>query len=120
MICHTPADTAAAAASIARDRAAREARAKAAAEREAAMPAPKIKASSAVPKIDQLRAFAAAGDWHSALRLAAKFQDLGDHKREITAGAEALARPGFYRQIKKDPDALVAAGIAALKARYGL
>lgn len=69
-------------------------------------------------KLDQLAALMKAGRWEKALALAAKFQDLGEHARAITRGDNAAKRPDFYRQIKQDPGALVAAGIAALKARY--
>jgi hypothetical protein len=67
----------------------------------------------------RLLALMAAGDWRAALSLAAKFADLGDHEEAIRAGHEAMQRPDFQRQIGRDPEAAVAAGIAALKARYG-
>ena len=70
-------------------------------------------------KIDTLRAFMAAGNWPSALGLAAKFPRLGEHKTAITRAWEAIQRPEFYRAIGKNPDALVNEGIAALKERYG-
>jgi hypothetical protein len=71
-------------------------------------------------KIDQLKACAASGDWTGALRIAAKFPRLGADKARIERGWEAVARPDFMRQIGKDPDALMADGIAALKSRYSL
>lgn len=61
----------------------------------------------------------AADDWIGALRIAARFHDLGEHKAAITMAWEAANRPDFYREIGKDPDALVAAGVGALKERYG-
>ncbi len=60
-----------------------------------------------------------AGRWDAALKLAAKFQQLGEHKGAITRGASALNHPEFHKQLGKDPAVLVAAGIAALKERYG-
>lgn len=69
-------------------------------------------------KLDQIAVLMKTGKWEEALKMAAKFQDLGDHAKPITQGANALANPDFYRQIKKDPAALVAAGIQALKERY--
>jgi len=69
-------------------------------------------------KASQLREMMAAANWHGALRMAARFPKLGDHKDAIQLGWSALTQPGFYRQIGKDPDALVRAGIEALKARY--
>lgn len=59
-----------------------------------------------------------SGRMHDALKLAAKFPNLGKYKAAITRGADALKHPEFYRQLGKDPDALVAAGIAALRIRY--
>lgn len=59
-----------------------------------------------------------AGDWHGALRMAAGFGRLGEEKEPITRAWAAIQNPGFYRQIGKDPAALEAAGIAALKAKY--
>ena len=71
-------------------------------------------------KIAQLRAMAAAGDWPAALRLAAKFPRLGEHGPAIKRAHEAIAHPAFWRHIGKDPEALVLAGIEALRERYGL
>ena len=69
-------------------------------------------------KIDLLRAAIAARDVRGALRIAARFPVLGEAREVVTRGWEALARPDFYRQIGRDPDALVAAGWAAVVARY--
>jgi hypothetical protein len=69
-------------------------------------------------KIDILRGKMAAGDWPAALSLASKFPHLGKHKEAITRAYNALTNPGFYRQIGKNPEALVAAGIKALAERY--
>ena len=70
-------------------------------------------------KIDTLRAYMAAGAWREALRLAASFPRLGAYKARIERGWEACARPGFQRQLGRDPDALVADGCAALREAYG-
>ena len=59
-----------------------------------------------------------AGDWYGALSMAAKFPRLGEHDEPIRLGWSAASNPGFYRQIRKDPDALVAKGIQALRERY--
>jgi len=58
------------------------------------------------------------GDWRAALKLAAGFPVLGEHKAAIERGWEALVRPELYRQMGQDPDAHVRAGIAALEERY--
>lgn len=60
----------------------------------------------------------AAGNGCEALRLAAKFPHLGEHKVAITRGWQACSRPDFYRQLGYDPEALIAAGVAAVKERY--
>jgi hypothetical protein len=70
-------------------------------------------------KIDELRAIMAAGDWPRALAFAAKFPRLGEFKRAIERGHQAAARPEFTRAVGRDPDADIAAGIAALRERYG-
>lgn len=56
--------------------------------------------------------------WSRALAIAAGFSQLGKHRDAITRGHQAVVRPDFYLAIHKDPEALVAAGIAALKERY--
>jgi hypothetical protein len=69
-------------------------------------------------KLSRLLACINKSDWHGALRIAAKFHDLGPYKKEITRAWEALQNPAMYRQMEMNPDALVAAGIEALKKRY--
>ena len=71
-------------------------------------------------KIALLRAAFEAGDMPGALRIAARFPRLGEHKAAIVRAHEALVNPGFYRQIGRDPEALVSAGVDALRARYAL
>ncbi len=67
-------------------------------------------------KLTILREYMAAEDWHAALKLAASWPDA---TREVRCGWESMARPDFQRQLKRDPEALKAAGIEALKARFG-
>ena len=71
-------------------------------------------------KLQQLKDAAAAGDWATALRIAARFYDLGDDQPTITRAHECAVRPAFYRQLGRNPDEAIAAGIAALKRRYAL
>jgi len=71
-------------------------------------------------KLSKLKDAATRGDWATALRIAAKFPQLGEHAAAIKRAHEAGHSPAFYRQLGRDPDALVAAGIAALRDRYGL
>lgn len=73
-----------------------------------------------VTKLSQLRAAWTAGDKLGALRIAARFPDLGAQKDAIQRGWDAAQRPDFYRQIKKDPAALVEAAFTALSERYNL
>lgn len=69
-------------------------------------------------KLSQLLAMMERGEWEGALRMAAKFPDLGEHKRAITLAWDSFQSPSLYRQMGRDPAALWAAGVAALKARY--
>lgn len=69
-------------------------------------------------KASQLRKMISDGDWHGALRMAARFPRLGEHKEAIQLGWSALTNRSFYKQIGKNPDVLIEAGIAALKQRY--
>jgi hypothetical protein len=69
-------------------------------------------------KLQRLRRCMRAGDWRNALRLAASFPRLGEHHAVIVRAHEAGWHPDFYRAIGRDPDADIAAGIAALRARY--
>lgn len=68
--------------------------------------------------IEKLRKLMAAGEHRQALKLAAGWPRLGEHKAEIERGWAALCNPDFYREIGKDPEALVAAAVAALRERY--
>lgn len=60
----------------------------------------------------------AADDWRGALSIASKFARLGKEKVAITRAHDALLRPDFYRQLGKNPCALVDEGKAALRRRY--
>lgn len=64
-----------------------------------------------------LRAIAAE-DWQEALRLAARYRHLGEHKAAITRAWTALQHPEFYQALAHDLDAVMAAGIAGLRARF--
>ena len=71
-----------------------------------------------ITKLDSLKAAAERNDWRAALAIAARFPDIGDHAAAIKRAHEAAWHPEFARQLGKDPNALIAAGIAALKQRY--
>ena len=71
-------------------------------------------------KLSKLKACAATGDWAGALRIAAKFPQLGEHQAAIKRAHECMSNPGFYAQLGRDPQSCINAGIAALRARYGI
>ena len=56
-----------------------------------------------------------AGEWSRALSLANGFRWLGPHRDTIRLAHECRVHPNFYRGLGRDPEAAVAAGIAALK-----
>lgn len=66
-------------------------------------------------KLARLQAMMAAEDWKAALCLAGSWPDACDAVRK---GREGIMRSAFQEQLGRDPKALVAAGIEALKARF--
>lgn len=70
------------------------------------------------PKIQTLRTHMANGDWPKAIGIASKFPRLGAHRNAILDAQMALTNPSFCKGIKKDPQALIEAGKAALIAAY--
>jgi hypothetical protein len=60
----------------------------------------------------------AAEDWPAALKVAATFSELGKHRDAIQRAHQANIRPEWARQMRRDPDADVEAGIEALRQRY--
>ncbi|MEE7487033.1 hypothetical protein [Methylobacterium oryzae] len=71
-------------------------------------------------KLQALKDAAARQDWQSALRIAAKFADLGEHKAAIVRGHQAHSNARFAKQLGRDPQGDIDAGILALCARYRL
>ena len=69
-------------------------------------------------KTQRLIGYMRAGEWPRALSLANTFRMLGPHRATIQRAHEARVHPRFYRGIGRDPEAAVAAGIAALKELY--
>jgi hypothetical protein len=57
-------------------------------------------------------------NWDEALKLAARFQRLGEHAEAIQRAAKALLSPTIYEELGYDLARLKAEGIAALKERY--
>ena len=73
-----------------------------------------------ISKLARLRAAFAKGDTIVALRIAARFPDLGPERAPITRAWAAYSNPEFYRQIGHDPEALILAGLDALRDKYKL
>lgn len=70
-------------------------------------------------KLAQVRAAMAAGDWALALRIAARFQDLGKQRDAILSAHGAHTNPRFYKQIGQDLVTLKRRGREALIERFG-
>jgi hypothetical protein len=69
-------------------------------------------------KISVVRERMAAGEWQEAIRLAARFPQLGEQRAAILDAHGAYTNPRFYSQIGKDLDSLKRAGRAALIDRF--
>jgi hypothetical protein len=61
----------------------------------------------------------ALNNWQEAIRLAAKFPQLGEHRATILDANLAYTNPRFMVQIKKDLDALKNNGRLSLISRFG-
>jgi len=68
--------------------------------------------------VELVRAAVAAEDWHTALRIGKELSGLGEDEAILRRAWEALIRPGFLRQVKKDPEVALAEGVATLRRRY--
>jgi hypothetical protein len=71
-------------------------------------------------KTDQIRSAWAAGDEIGALRIAAQFFDRSADTRTFKRGIDALNHPGFYTQLGKEPQELIAAALELLAKRFDL
>src|SRR5438046_1449488 len=60
-------------------------------------------------KISQLKAAMRARNWELALRIAARFPRLGEHKAAIVRAHEAYSHGRFYEQLGQDPRRAAAA-----------
>lgn len=61
-----------------------------------------------------------AGEWQEAIRIAARFSRLGEHRNAILDAHGAYTNPRFFVQIGKDIEALKASGQRALLDRFSL
>ena len=70
-------------------------------------------------KASIVREHMAAGRWQDAIRIAARFPRLDQHRGAILDAHGAYTNPRFFTQIGKDVDALKDAGRDALIDRFG-
>ena len=59
-----------------------------------------------------------AGNYREAIRIAAKFPQLGEHKEPITRAWAAIQSPDFYESLGQNPADLIEAGTRAISERY--
>ena len=69
-------------------------------------------------KLSQVQAAMHAGDWPRAFSIASKFARLGPQKAAIMRAQAARLSPSLYRQLGRDPAAVVEEGKVALRARF--
>jgi hypothetical protein len=69
-------------------------------------------------KLARIRRAMRAGNWDEALRLAAKFQRLGEHTEAIQRANAAQGNPAMYEELGYDLAKLKSEGIVALKERF--
>lgn len=69
-------------------------------------------------KLAKIRNAMEVGDWDLALRIAASFNRLGEHKIKITRAAESISNPDIYIQMGFDLEELKNQGILALQERF--
>ncbi len=70
--------------------------------------------------INKLREHWAASNYRKALRLAASWPRLGDHKKAIQQGWAAASNPAFYTELGYNPEDLFSEGLRAVAERYDL
>jgi hypothetical protein len=71
-------------------------------------------------KLSQIKEEFAAGNFNKAIRIAAKFHDLGDQRNAILDANLAITNPRWMLGLGKDIDQEIKAGIDALRIRYTL
>jgi hypothetical protein len=73
-----------------------------------------------ISKSDGIGAAWAGGDRIGALRIAARFFDRSAMTKVFKRGMDAYNHPGFYRQLGRDPDRMIAEVLDTLARRFGL
>ena len=71
-------------------------------------------------KLSQIKQEFAARNFNKAIRIAAKFHDLGEHRNAILDAHLAITNPRWMLGLGKDIDQAIEAGINALRIRYTL
>lgn len=69
-------------------------------------------------KLAQIRQAMADLDWDRAIKLAARFQNLGVHRPPILRAKDSLNNPRLYEQLGHDLAEIREQAIAALKERF--
>ncbi len=69
-------------------------------------------------KLARIRQAMRDESWDDALKLAARFQRLGEHAEAIQRAAKAINSPHIYEELGYDHTRIKEEGIAALKNRY--
>ncbi|MDN7790458.1 hypothetical protein QZM66_23110 [Burkholderia contaminans] len=70
-------------------------------------------------KISIVREHMAAGRWQEAIRVAARFPQLGAERAAILDAHGAYTNPRFFSQLGKDVETMKQAGQRALVLKYG-
>lgn len=70
-------------------------------------------------KLKQVEQAYATGNYKDALRIAAKFPQLGNERKAITLASECFTNPRFYQQVGVNIDQAINDGVKALAGKYG-
>ena len=70
-------------------------------------------------KLEQVQQAYKNGNYKDALRIAAKFPQLGNERKAITLANECFSNPRFYKQVGVNIDQAIADGVKTLGAKYG-
>ena len=71
-------------------------------------------------KCSKIREAWATGDHIGAFWIAARFFDLSKDTQIFKRGMDAHDHPGFYRQLRQDPDQITAAALQLLARKFNL
>ena len=71
-------------------------------------------------KCSKIREAWVSGDRIGALRIAARFFDRSIETQIFKRGMDAHNHPDFYRQLRQDPDQIIAAALQLLATKFHL